>query len=108
MSGTSRTIAPDLAAAQAEIARLTAELATAQAKTTPRTAQTPLANDRAAWVASHARPAVAKCLCGCDGETKGRFVPGHDAVLKSRLAATIATDTPEAWDALAALQTFGW
>ena len=26
------------------------------------------------------------CLCGCGNQTKGgRFLPGHDAVLKSRL-----------------------
>jgi hypothetical protein len=58
--------------------------------------------DRVAWIASHARPAVSPCLCGCGGSTKGRFMPGHDATLKESLK---ATDTDEA---RAALATFGW
>lgn len=57
---------------------------------------------RASWVAENARPAVAPCLCGCGGTTKGRFVPGHDATLKETLK---ATDSDVARQALA---TFGW
>lgn len=65
--------------------------------------------DVAAWVASHARPAVSLCLCGCGGETKGRFVPGHDATLKERLRATVElADGKAKTDAEAALATFGW
>lgn len=32
-----------------------------------------------------------RCLCGCGGETRSRFVPGHDAKLKSQLT-NIALD----------------
>lgn len=75
---------------------------------TPKTP--PLSPEAAAWVAEHARPAVATCLCGCGGETKGRFVPGHDALLKRDLAVTAEhADTPETRElAKAALLTFGW
>lgn len=65
--------------------------------------------DRAVWVAQHARPAVALCLCGCGGTTKGRFAPGHDATLKAQLAVTATTGTGKAkTNAEAALVTFGW
>lgn len=57
---------------------------------------------RTEWVLRNARPAIAPCLCGCGGTTKGRFVPGHDATLKETLK---ATDTDAARDALVA---FGW
>lgn len=61
------------------------------------------------WVATHARPALAPCLCGCGGETKGRFVPGHDALLKVRLEATAALGSEtQQQDAHAALTAFGW
>lgn len=68
-----------------------------------------LDSERAAWVAANARPAVSPCLCGCGGETKGRFVPGHDALLKRSLSATleVGDDTAKA-QAKAALATFGW
>ena len=28
---------------------------------------------------------MSACECGCGGEPKGRFLPGHDMKLKSRL-----------------------
>ncbi len=32
------------------------------------------------------RPTEGQCICGCEGKTRGgRFVPGHDAKLKSVL-----------------------
>lgn len=63
----------------------------------------------AAWVQAHARPAVGLCLCGCGSETKGRFFPGHDALLKERLRATVELAEGEAKaSAEAALATFGW
>lgn len=65
----------------------------------------PLPADRAAWVAANARPAVSRCLCGCGGETKGRFVPGHDATLKEALKAGVEAGCE---DSKAALATFGW
>lgn len=78
----------------------------AKAKT-PRFA--PLPADRAAWVAANARPAVAPCLCGCNGTTKGRFMPGHDAVLKATLEQTAKTGDAKAKKAATtALATFGW
>lgn len=61
--------------------------------------------ERAAWVAKHARPAVASCLCGCGGTTKGRFVPGHDATLKESLKTGAAAGDKAS---KAALATFGW
>jgi hypothetical protein len=51
-------------------------------------ADTPEDKARLAWIAANARPALSPCLCGCGELTKGRFAPGHDAVLKSRLAQT--------------------
>lgn len=69
----------------------------------------PIEDDRAAWIAKHARPAVAPCLCGCGGTTKGRFAPGHDATLKAQLTETAANGTDAAKEAAtAALVTFGW
>lgn len=54
------------------------------------------------------------CLCGC-GEIpvrkRSRFIPGHDAQLKSRLYAAIRNeDTPEDERAahVATLDGFGW
>ena len=67
-----------------------------------------LTAETASWVRANARPAVSPCLCGCGGETKTRFVPGHDAKLKSLLTATIAAGGPAAADAQAAQDTFGW
>jgi hypothetical protein len=65
--------------------------------------------DLAAWVAEHARPAESQCLCGCGGTTKGRFVPGHDALLKERLAATVLLGTDDASaQATIALAAFAW
>lgn len=55
-----------------------------------------------AKIAKMARPAESPCICGCGGTTKGRFVPGHDAVLKERLK---ATKTPAAE---AVLRQMGW
>lgn len=66
---------------------------------------TPLPEDRTAWIAAHARPAISACLCGCGGTTKGRFVPGHDATLKESLKVTAEAGNQ---DAQAALATFGW
>jgi hypothetical protein len=98
---------------RAELARLQAELAATKAKAAdPK--HPALSDEEAAWVLANARPAEAACLCGCGGVTKGRFVPGHDAVLKSRLARTAAQDTGQtdgpdaAWDAHASLVVFGW
>jgi hypothetical protein len=65
----------------------------------------PLPTDRAAWVAANARPAIAPCLCGCGGTTKGRFMPGHDATLKEQLKAGAAAGDAASTQALA---TFGW
>ncbi len=62
----------------------------------------------AAWVAANARPAESDCLCGCGGKTKGRFVPGHDALLKETLKATAAAGGEAGKSAQAALATFGW
>jgi hypothetical protein len=71
----------------------------------------PLPVDRAAWIAANARPAVSVCLCGCNGTTKGRFVPGHDATLKESLKATVSQvggDENAKNAAADALATFGW
>lgn len=64
---------------------------------------------RLAFVTANARPALGRCLCGCESLTKGRFYPGHDATLKRDLAATVLHGTDEA-KALAqeALGKFGW
>jgi hypothetical protein len=94
----------------AEVARLKAELAAS--KTAPRKSRstaTPLTADEAEAASLTARPAVAPCLCGCGETTKGRFFPGHDAVHKARLIATMRSDD-EAASAFAtdALVTYGW
>lgn len=68
----------------------------------------PLSAAEARWVRDHARPALSLCLCGCGGESKTRFVPGHDAQLKSRLAKTAEGKGAAAKDARDALATFGW
>lgn len=63
----------------------------------------------AAAIAATARPAINPCLCGCGQTTKGRFFPGHDALLKERLKATIATgDDAAKASATAAVAIFGW
>ena len=67
-----------------------------------------LTKEEAAWVAQNARPAESPCLCGCGRTTKTRFAPGHDAVLKSRLARTVAVANGGQDDAEAALAVFGW
>lgn len=41
------------------------------------------ADRKAAKAAADSKPRL--CLCGCKGETKSRFVPGHDAKLKSAI-----------------------
>jgi hypothetical protein len=51
------------------------------------------------------------CLCGCGSPTKGRFVPGHDARLKSRLINTVLdpkSHVEDRKDAEAELGTLGW
>lgn len=84
-------------------------VAPAKAVPTPKAVTPPLDTAQAKAILRNARPAVAYCLCGCEGLTKGRFVPGHDAKLKSRLAATVADGTPAAATAAAdALVAFGW
>lgn len=56
-----------------------------------------------------ARPAIAACLCGCGTMTKSRFAPGHDATLKERLKATVASGTgAAARDAAEAIARYGW
>jgi len=51
-----------------------------------------------------------KCECGCGADVKRRFVPGHDAQLKSRLVNTV--NTTNAWwereRAARALLDRGW
>ena len=64
-----------------------------------------LTGERLAFVVANARPAVSRCLCGCGGTTKGRFVPGHDATLKEHLRAGAKAGCA---DSKAALKTFGW
>lgn len=69
----------------------------------------PLTGERLAFVVENARPAQTPCLCGCGELTKGRFFPGHDAVLKTRLAATVERGSAEdAALAMSALASFGW
>ena len=74
----------------------------------------PMSDAVAKWVAENARPAEAPCLCGCGGTTKGRFVPGHDALLKETLRATLGERGGKGGSAAAkrsarkALATFGW
>lgn len=51
------------------------------------------------------------CLCGCGSPTKSRFVPGHDARLKSRLINTVLdpkSHVEDRKDAEAELGTLGW
>lgn len=68
-----------------------------------------LSEQDATWIAEHARPAISPCLCGCDTPTKGRFAPGHDAMLKERLVNTRDHGTPELAElATVALGRFGW
>ena len=74
----------------------------------------PLTDAEARWVAENARPAESPCLCGCGNLTKGRFFPGHDALLKERLRATIGERGGKGGSKKAqaaakqALATFGW
>ncbi|HET7713880.1 MAG TPA: hypothetical protein VFK94_06595 [Patescibacteria group bacterium] len=50
-----------------------------------------------------------QCLCGCGGDTMSRFVPGHDAKLKSRLLTAARDDDEEkALEALQRLDELGW
>lgn len=52
-----------------------------------------------------ARPRTGKCLC-CDGATKGgRFLPGHDAKLVSRLLGQLDQGDASAWEQVLQL---GW
>lgn len=75
----------------------------------PIPAKTPVEADRLAVVLANARPAESNCLCGCGNLTKGRFFPGHDAVLKAQLGVTARlTDDARSADAQAALAKFGW
>lgn len=49
------------------------------------------------------------CLCGCGGTTMSRFVPGHDAKLKSRLLTEAHSDDDKvAEEALMRLDELGW
>jgi len=94
----------------AHVAALTATKAAANgAKREAARRELVIGDERLAWVVANARPAESDCLCGCGGKTKGRFVPGHDAKLKSELMATaeFGTDEQKA-QANAALATFGW
>lgn len=68
-----------------------------------------MTGDKLAFVRSNARPAETTCLCGCGSPTKGRFSPGHDALLKRSLSCTIELGTPEdAAVAKEAQEIFGW
>ena len=51
-----------------------------------------------------------KCECGCGAEVRHRFVPGHDAQLKSRLVRTVNTSSTwwERERAAKALLDRGW
>lgn len=70
---------------------------------------TPFTPAEATSILASARPAEAPCLCGCGGLTKGRFVPGHDAVLKARLNVTVETGSKSAASkAREAIAVFGW
>jgi predicted nuclease with RNAse H fold len=56
-------------------------------------------------------PGVASrdCRCGCGGRTRGRFMPGHDAKLRSRLLKAIrGSDHTEAEAARAEFAALGW
>jgi predicted nuclease with RNAse H fold len=49
------------------------------------------------------------CLCGCGGRTHRKFVPGHDAKLRSRLEAAIRGADPDAAkEALRVFRSLGW
>lgn len=54
----------------------------------------------------------ADCLCECGGQTKGgRFLPGHDAKLKSKLLAALRdsdASTADRVTALSRLEELGW
>lgn len=57
-----------------------------------------------------AKPKSQECGCECGGSTKGgRFLPGHDARLKSELRRT-ATEgkAPEKRSAIKRLEELGW
>jgi hypothetical protein len=46
------------------------------------------------------------CLCGCEGQTKGgRFLPGHDAKLKSTLVTASLAGSKRA---ASKLEKLGW
>lgn len=51
-----------------------------------------------------------ECMCGCGGETKSRFRPGHDATLKSRLInqALEGATAKERATAEKRIATLGW
>jgi colicin import membrane protein len=50
-----------------------------------------------------------ECGCGCGGLTFNRFLPGHDAKLKSRLLTEAASDDGDvASAAQAELESLGW
>jgi len=52
------------------------------------------------------KPKTATCNCGCKGTTKGgRFLPGHDAKLKSRLVTKAKAGDAKA---ISTLKEFGW
>lgn len=51
-----------------------------------------------------ALPGLATCACGCGGFARERFLPGHDAKLKSRLWRQVR----DGQEALDALQRMGW
>lgn len=56
-------------------------------------------------------PQATRCECGCGGEPKsGRFLPGHDSKLKSRLLQTMrkAEDAKEQKKAEKELIDRGW
>lgn len=53
-----------------------------------------------------ARPTAGVCICGCSGATKGgRFLPGHDAKLKGRLAKAVTAGDEAAY---ARMVELGW
>jgi hypothetical protein len=102
----------DLEILQAEVERLKGEVEAANNKAArgpKKASRPPLDLEEATWVAANARPASSSCLCGCKETTKGRFAPGHDAILKTRLHTTAEGDNAETAElANAALVTFGW
>lgn len=48
------------------------------------------------------------CMCGCGGETRSRFQPGHDARLKGRLVRTYREGGRDAEAAKVVLLDLGW